>query len=551
MLERIECPSCKKLFDFDDTKSSTSDFSCPYCREDLRMEHDNKPLPGAKVGDYVLKSELGVGGMGTVYLAEQTSMGRDVALKILLPSLVANKSYLQRFQREIRNLANVDHPNVVTAIEAGSDGDKFFFSMTYVPGDDLKKRLEKGETLDGKEAFRIALELAKALKYAWDKHEMLHRDIKPANIIVTPSGEVKLMDLGISKRMDEDIDLTMVGMMVGSPMYISPEQARGERNLDFRSDMYSLGATLYHLLTGRPPFDGDNSVAIVSRHFSDPIPDPRRIRPELPKLATRIITNMLGKKRSDRYATWNQLIEDIETLLADSAEPSEVEKSAARSDATTISPRSTSKLAPAPMIETINGDEGSVFEFLKATSTSMSQVCWQYVTCMNYKRIAVLLALLAATLAACVWILTKSIEAERLAKVKRSLIEAEAFMEANPPPGGTVESLKMLNSVVAAGIPEYTAKARLDIDSIVKMHTKAKEVEKLESVRRDLEELRRQARACENKGDLGKALEIWQGYQEKGQFAKELKIELDLSINLLKAQKASQDSRTRRDTSPE
>ncbi len=545
MLDNIECPSCRKLFSIDESTAESSTIICPHCKSDLKLSDERDVTIGTTLGDYVVKRELGVGGMGTVFLAEQKSMGREVALKVLQPSLVANKSYLMRFQREIRNLANVEHPNVVAAIEAGNEGDRYFFSMTYVPGDDLKKRLERGEVFAEKEALRIALEVAKALKYAWEKHGILHRDIKPANIIVTPTGDVRLMDLGISKRMlDEDIDLTVVGMMVGSPMYISPEQARGERDLDFRADMYSLGATLFHMLVGRPPYEGDNSVAIISRHFTDPIPDPRRLRPELSPMTTKIIAEVLGKKRADRYASWGQFIEAVETLLEEEplggASDSEPQKAAAgapvvdlAASAVVVAPRVTVAERMARLWGVIRGAfSHAVGIFVRSLMTRRNP------RKLSKVRISILCALLLLALAACAWMIRESVETTRREKAETLLAEAEAYMNTYPPPDGTVEAWRRFDEVRKIKDKECSAKAQYWIDELKKKHMESVNSKKRGSFKRDLEELKSQSRSFERKGEFDKAMEVWRAYQEDGQFAKELKMEIDRAIRVLEVQKA-------------
>jgi len=313
---KYSCPFCSIEFEWDD-ESPDSSFSCPNCSEKL-----SAPSPtfkkGARVGDYIIDRRIGLGGMGEVYTAEQVAMQRTVALKILQKDLSSDKIYLERFFREVRILAQIEHPNIVGAIEAGVDGETYFFAMNFVDGSDLKRLLDEGRVFSEEEVLKIAVDVSKALKKVWDKHKLLHRDVKPANIMLTPEGEVKLMDLGISKKIHgDDAEITMAGMMVGSPQYISPEQAKAEKDVDFRTDMYSLGSTIFHLLTGKTPYDGDSGMAVVSHHLSSEVPDPRSVLPDISARTSKMIMKMMAKKKEDRFSSWDDLITEMESIIKD------------------------------------------------------------------------------------------------------------------------------------------------------------------------------------------------------------------------------------------
>ena len=269
------------------------------------------------VGDYTLIKPIGIGGMGEVFLAEQKSMQRIVALKILLPALVNNKSSLERFFREVRTLAKIEHPNIAQAIEAGIEDDICYFSMMYIKGEDLSAVIKRKKKLDEVPALKIIRDVAATLDYAWQKHKLIHRDVKPSNIMLTSEGTVKLLDLGISKiyGIDEE-ELTQRGVMVGSPYYVSPEQAKGD-DVDFHADMYSLGATFYQMVTGQPPFDAETTLGIVSRHLCDPVPDPRMINENISERTALLIMKMLEKKRYDRFSDWQKVIDECNDIIAD------------------------------------------------------------------------------------------------------------------------------------------------------------------------------------------------------------------------------------------
>jgi serine/threonine-protein kinase len=317
MIDTYQCPQCHRDFTWDDGRTETR-HPCPHCGAEFAPPRPTFPA-GSIIGDYEVAERIGLGGMGEVYRARQLSMGgREVALKVLQGEFADDDGYLQRFYREVRTLAQIEHPNVVKAIEVGFDGRTHYFSMSFVPGRDLKHRLEAGEAFAEKEALRIVLGVAEALRHTWERHRLLHRDIKPANIIVTDDGDIKLMDLGISKYVArQDVELTVAGMMVGSPLYVSPEQAKAEKDIDFRADMYSLGATLCHLLTGHPPYEHENAMAIIAAHLSDPVPDPRVARPDLGEDASRICMRMMMKRKDDRYGSWDEAIAEMEDALGE------------------------------------------------------------------------------------------------------------------------------------------------------------------------------------------------------------------------------------------
>lgn len=474
--------------------------------------------PGDLVGDYRVVKRLGSGGMGVVYLAEQQSLKRLVALKVLRASLLGHASHLNRFQREIHHLANISHPNIVSAIETGTDGDRLYVSMTFVPGDDLKERLRHGPAFTPQEALRVALELAKALRHAWDKHGIIHRDVKPANVIVTPEGEVKLMDLGISKRMGEDEDegeggaeVTQAGVLVGSPLYISPEQARGDKDLDFRTDIYSLGASLFHLLAGRPPFVADSSMAVVAMHLSAPLPDPAIFKPGLPHEVAPLLKKMMAKSKAERHASYGELIDELEVLLGRAPEPEPEPESEPEPE-----------LEPEPEPEPELGLEAAV----PASSG------------VNARRLAVLLLLLVLFLAALAATVKKGLAAERRAEAERLFALAERFIVTNPPIPATLDKAReMLDAAIMAGDPPHVAKARKAWDQLQRRRLEAlrqaRESELAEALRR----LESESNAFERDKRFDQAIRLWKDYRERGAFSKELEKQIDKNLDYLKNRK--------------
>ncbi|MBI3829301.1 MAG: protein kinase [Planctomycetes bacterium] len=270
-----------------------------------------------RVGDYDILSKLGEGGMGAVYKAKQRGIERIVALKILSSKLAKDSEFRDRFIREARAVARLNHPNIVAGIDVGSDKGVYYFAMEFVDGESLGHRLQrKGGKLPEKEALEYARQVALALHHA-HTHGLLHRDVKPENILIDKEGQTKLADLGLARsaRTDDDANLTSAGMAVGTPYYISPEQARGMSDLTAGTDLYSLGATLFHLVTGKHVFEGPTGAVIMAKHVAEESPDPRDECPELSKRTALIIRRLLEKEPKDRFKDGEALAEDLAGAL--------------------------------------------------------------------------------------------------------------------------------------------------------------------------------------------------------------------------------------------
>ena len=330
----VVCPTCST--EIKEAEPGDLDVECKECSTIFNAARPDGPvgmlLPGDALGGFEILGHIGSGGMGLVYLAKQVSLNREVALKTLSEKYTNSPEVTKRFLLEVRATASLEHPNIVTLFEAGEKRGICFLAMAYVDGISLDEMLEsQDKPLAEDYAMRIARDVAGALEYAWRKQKLLHRDIKPGNIMVDKVGTVKLLDLGIAKRPDDDFQITQHGMAIGTPHYMSPEQARASEDLDFRSDMYSLGATVFHLVTGSYPFEGESSVAVLTKHIYDPTPDARERNPEVTLACARVISGMMAKDRDDRYRDWGALIDDIDRFL-ESAEPTGAPK---RTDATT------------------------------------------------------------------------------------------------------------------------------------------------------------------------------------------------------------------------
>jgi eukaryotic-like serine/threonine-protein kinase len=259
--------------------------------------------------------------MAEVYLAEQLSLQRQVALKVLKKNLATDDAYIRRFQHEAQAAAKLVHANIVQIYEVGCTDGTYFISQEYVPGQNLKQLLARlGGGVDAVQAVNIIRQVAAALHKAAEQ-KIIHRDVKPENIMIAPSGEVKVADFGLARvvRDGEALNLTQVGITMGTPLYMSPEQVEG-RPVDPRSDIYSFGVTCYHMLAGRPPFDGDTALAVAVQHLKN---EPKRLevlRPDLPEGLCRVIHKMLAKKPEDRYQRAIDLLKDLRGLKIEGLE---------------------------------------------------------------------------------------------------------------------------------------------------------------------------------------------------------------------------------------
>ncbi|MCY3019046.1 MAG: protein kinase [Planctomycetota bacterium] len=268
-----------------------------------------------KIGNYELLERIGQGGMGTVFKARQVSMDRIVALKILPPSLAKQATFTERFVREARASARLNHPHIVSGIDVGQDNGVYYFAMEFVDGLSVKDLLVKGK-MNEQQVLKVAKAMAQALAHAHE-HGILHRDIKPDNILVDKSGTPKLCDLGLA-RLDSQSEaekaLTQEGTALGTPHYISPEQARGLRDLDAKCDLYALGATLYHMLTGKTMYDGATHVVVMTKHVTEKCPHPTDAGAQASKGMVAVLAKLLTKDRADRYESAEKLAGDFDLV---------------------------------------------------------------------------------------------------------------------------------------------------------------------------------------------------------------------------------------------
>ena len=286
--------------------------------------------PGTRFGDYEILEELGAGGMGKVYRARDLTLERLVALKMLAHQFSSDANFVQRFLKEARAAARLNHPNIVQIYDFGCVDSIYYLAMEFVDGHSIGTYLKRGPFSES-ESIQIIRHVCRALSVA-HADGIVHRDIKPDNLMLTSRGAVKLVDLGIAKRLDEDQSLTQTGQAIGSPHYISPEQIRGQRDIDSRADIYSLGATLFHLLTGHTPYTGSSGPIVMSMHLVEPQSDPRRFEASLTDGVCRVVRKMMAKNRDERYADVYALDLDLYRLQCGGM-PQPDERSAAAAEA--------------------------------------------------------------------------------------------------------------------------------------------------------------------------------------------------------------------------
>ena len=266
--------------------------------------------------DFKITAKIGAGGMGAVYEAIQLKLDRKVAVKVLADRLASDPEFLERFKREARAAAVVNHPNLVQVFDYGEADGLHYSIMEYVEGENLVQRLKRTGPLPVSEALEIVSKVAEALRAAWAK-KIIHRDIKPENIMITADGQVKLADLGLAKILTEESSMTMTGMGLGSPHYMAPEQAEDAKDVDNRTDIYSLGVTLLTLVTGKKAFKGNSPYALIKAHAEKPIPTGAELGTELPDGIDALIGRMAAKRPEERYADYDGLLTDITSLRTD------------------------------------------------------------------------------------------------------------------------------------------------------------------------------------------------------------------------------------------
>jgi serine/threonine protein kinase len=319
----LTCPNCGATSEIG-AGIESGQFICAKCKSTvgfgpgttalLAKTEVRDELTGRTLGGYEVQKLLGVGGMGRVYLARQISINRPVALKILASNLAENENFTKRFIREAQAAGRLLHQNLVTVFDAGKEDNIYFFSMEFVKGEPVSKLIFEKGSLPANEALAIVRQVAEALNCAFE-HGIIHRDIKPDNIMITPSGLVKLADLGLAKQIEgesPESGLTLAGSVMGTPHYLAPEQARDSKAVDQRADVYSLGCTFYHMLTGNVPFSGSSTYEILRKHEIEEPVFPAECA--VPGPVQALVKRMMAKEAADRPQTPDEVLRAIDEI---------------------------------------------------------------------------------------------------------------------------------------------------------------------------------------------------------------------------------------------
>ncbi|MDQ0416707.1 serine/threonine-protein kinase [Croceifilum oryzae] len=264
-------------------------------------------------GRYQIHHILGTGGMATVYKAYDNVQDRTVAIKIMNQRLIYDHEYVRRFVWEAQATGRLSHPNIVNLYDAGQEGPLYYMVMEYVEGQALRQLIQSKKRLSAKEAMQIAIQICSGLQHAHN-HGIIHRDIKPHNIMCTPGGRYKVADFGIARLLRNTNNLTKTGTIMGSIHYFSPEQARGHV-IGYPSDLYSLGIVMYEMVTGKVPFHAEEDIAIVLKHIQTPVPDPRKINPDIPAEFTQVLRKSMEKDPKKRFQTAEEMKKALQSAL--------------------------------------------------------------------------------------------------------------------------------------------------------------------------------------------------------------------------------------------
>ena len=311
---KFRCQKCGVKIEADGSyKGSVAE--CPMCGN-VTMIPVQGVAPGMLIDDFELESPLGSGILGEVWLANQVSMKRPVAIKILSPAIAMNPKSMSHFMDDVRNIGKLSHPYIVPAIKAGNKGQIYYLAYEYIKGKSLASLISEGKPLDESETLRYAESIAEALMYAWNKHEILHRDLSPDHVIIDSHGRPMIIDMAISKTIAEDASVTKTGIILGSPPFMSFELINGKKDIDSRADIFSLGAIIYSMATGSLPYENIPPAKLFMMQLKESFPKVRDKNPKASERLARLVEIMTAKKRAYRQRSWEDVIFDLRLVMA-------------------------------------------------------------------------------------------------------------------------------------------------------------------------------------------------------------------------------------------
>ncbi len=307
---RFQCSYCKAVLDIEDGEPGEL-VSCGQCNATVAVPM-SVTSAGSMLGDFAIVREIGVGGMGRVYLAHQVSLDRPVALKVLSENFARDANFIENFIKEARNAASLNHPNIVQAYAVNCDSGCYYFAMELVDGNTMKQVMQSSGRLVHEKVFAIARDILGALAYAWDEKKLIHRDIKPDNIMLTSDGRTKLADLGLARKVTE-INEDGSSELYGTPQYVAPELLLNFP-ADLRSDIYSMGATMYHALTGAYPYQAQDANSMAMEHLYTPLSPISSLVSDVPAPLARLVEIMMAKRPGHRYQDYQYLLADLQRV---------------------------------------------------------------------------------------------------------------------------------------------------------------------------------------------------------------------------------------------
>lgn len=315
----FQCKNCSTFISLDGQQKGHNT-TCEACGTEQRVPLQGSIEVGNIIEDHLIQQEIGHGAMGKVYLASHLLMNRQVAIKTISPKIRQDDDAVEQFIQELQMGAQLSHPNIVTVYTAGYTDGVYFISMQYIDGFDMNERVESSGSLPEKEALAVVSTVADAMSYAWNDFRMIHRDLKPENIRISSRGDIMIMDFGLAKMRSNEAEQSEEGLVIGTPDFMSPEQAEGRSDIDFRADMYSLGVVLIYLLTARRPFQAPDPLDVVAMHINRPMPSLKELNDSITvsKDTVDLIRRMTDKDRDERFISWEEVGEAVDRILASS-----------------------------------------------------------------------------------------------------------------------------------------------------------------------------------------------------------------------------------------